>query len=754
MRQRVREWIGTGERWHVVVALSAALALVSILWTGFAIEMQSCRVSGSPCPSFFENASPLLVALGFAAAGLAAWLLGQAGWGAVFFLLTSGAVAAGIWTEIARSADQPTRWFYLLLAWLAPITFQFHHSLLDRPARRVGRAALAILCVCAVLASLPLLFWTAAPLAETAWFPPLRTGIRLGLAGSLALGWLLLFQEYRRGPSPSVRRRIRIFVFGTLFGFAPFVVLSLIPDTFGAPDHVPFELTFPWLLLSPISYLYSIFRHRLAKSDVVFSRAAVYYLLTILFLTAFVTVVALVNRFVVSSAVHWPSISAALSVALLLLFSPLKRGLEKLLAWVLYGNEITYTSLIGQLAESLAITLDRETLRRLLLEDLPAALRVSRCGLYLRNADNDLDLSPLHDRAPEDGAPSVVPTDGALADLLAASNGPMRREELSKRVKGLDLSAEEARLVAQAGWAYWLPLVSGGVLHGILLVGQKKDGEYFASEDERILATVAHQAAIAVHNLNLMEEVQAGREQLSQAHRQLLTAREREQRRLARELHDEALQSLLGLTFQLASEKRALGNGDGRLDLEEHGEALEGIRSGVLAVVRQLRALVGEMRPAGLEEMGLTEAIGSYVDHLEQEGGAGTPEIRLRLSGDAARIPSPAAICLFRTAQEALRNSVRHAGAKSIELWLHVREHQAELVVEDDGVGFQVPAHFSELANDGHYGVVGMAEQAAWAGGTLKIHSEPGKGTEIRVLIPLNSCEKGNGHGHSSAVGG
>ncbi len=754
MRHRVKDWIASGKHWHVIVAFFAAIALLSILWAASAIGTRPCRLDGSPCPSLIEDASPLVVALGFGAAGLVAWFAGQAGWGAVFFLLTSGAMAAGMLADIAGGADQPSRWFYLLLAWLAPIIFQFHHSLLDRPPRRLGKAVQGLSYSYAVLVSLPFMEWATTPLTPTGWFLILRSATRLSLVLAIALGWLLLFREYRQGSSPNVRRRIRLIVFGTLFAFAPFVLLSLIPETLGIPDHVPYELTFPWLLLSPLSYLYSLFRHRLAKAEMVFSRAAVYYLLTILFLSVYLIAVALLNQFVASSTVYWPIVSAGLSVALLLLFSPLKHALGKFLTWVLYGSEISYNALIGQLAESLAITLDRETLRHLLLDDLPAALRLSCCALWLQNRNSELVLYEGNRVPSPNSEISIIDRDGQLAQFLAAASAPIPRAELSKRVRGLFLSPDDEGLVAQADWHYWLPLVSGGVLYGILLVGHKLDSEYFTAEDERILATVAHQSAIAVHNLHLIEEVRAGRQQLSRAHRQLLATRERERRRLARELHDEAMQNLLGLTYQLATERKAFGNGEVPLNLEEHAQALEAIRSGALAVVKQLRALIGELRPAGLEEMGLTAAIGSYVDHLKQDGGPDVPDIRLGLTGDVKRIPPHATVCLFRTAQEALRNSVRHAKAQSIRLRLQVYEHQAELVVLDDGCGFRVPPHLTNLASDGHYGLLGMAEQAAWTGGTLRIRSEPGAGTEVRVVIPLDSAEGDDGKEDSSTIGG
>lgn len=752
MKHRLDEWRAAGKHWHAVVALFAANSLVALLWAARVIWIQACVADTILCPSKLQALVALTVAVGFNTAALVAWLAGQAGWGAAFLLLISSAMAVGAVTSIAGEADPARYWFYLLLAWLAPITFRFHHSLLDRPPRWFGRAAIALLVGLAVAASVPLVIWLSTLLPEGDWFAVVRSGVRLGLVLALALGWLLLLREYRQGSTPNVRRRIRLVVFGTLFGFAPFVFLSLMPDTFGIVDRLSYEATFPFLLLSPLAYLYSIFRHRLTRSDVVFSRAAVYYLSITLLLSAFLVTVAVLNRFVIGLTDYLPAVSAVMSVAFVILFVPLKRALEKFLSWVLYGSDIAYAPVVSRLTESLSMTLDRETLRQLLIEELPHAMRLARCALYLKDAEGDLVLFAASP-APVAPPAQVLSSGSGLTARLASTIKPLSREQIYKTTRNLSLSDAERAAIAQT-WTYWVPLVSADVMRGLLLVSRPPDEDYFTREEEQILATVARQTAVAIHNLELMEEVCAGQQELTQAHRQLLATREREQRRLAHELHDEALQNLLGLSFQLATERKALGNGRGPLNTEGHAQALDTVRSGMLAVVRQLRALIGELRPVGLEEMGLPVAIGSYVEHLKQEGGSDIPEIQLQLSGDPKRIPPPVAICFFRTAQEALRNAVRHANASFIELSLHIREHQVELVIVDNGIGFQTPRHLSELASCGHYGLVGMQEQVAWAGGDLCIQSEPGAGTMVRVVIPLDSSGGGNGKDDSSSLGG
>jgi two-component system sensor histidine kinase DegS len=158
-------------------------------------------------------------------------------------------------------------------------------------------------------------------------------------------------------------------------------------------------------------------------------------------------------------------------------------------------------------------------------------------------------------------------------------------------------------------------------------------------------------------------------------------------------------------------------------------------------VVTQLRRLIGELRPAGLEELGLTAALEGYVAHLQREGGPDVPKIRLNLDASGPALAEPVAICLFRVAQEGLRNTLKHARAGQVTLHLRLLDGEAVLSVHDDGRGFHVPSRLSTLTEADHFGLVGMAERVNWAGGQFDVRSQPGVGTEVTARIPLN--EKG-----------
>lgn len=226
---------------------------------------------------------------------------------------------------------------------------------------------------------------------------------------------------------------------------------------------------------------------------------------------------------------------------------------------------------------------------------------------------------------------------------------------------------------------------------------------------------------------------------LAEAQRRMAERLEGERRHFAHELHDGAVQQLLGISYQLVEQRRAVGAYPEAAELDPR-PALDDIRREILGVVSQLRSLISELRPAGLEELGLTTALTGYIARLQREGGAAAPAIIADLDKIDASLPQPIAFCLFRAAQEALRNALKHASAQRITVRLRLFTEQVVLTVHDDGCGFRAPARLSEFAMDDHFGLVGIAERVGAAGGQCTIRSWPARGTHIAVRIPLHDA--------------
>ena len=213
--------------------------------------------------------------------------------------------------------------------------------------------------------------------------------------------------------------------------------------------------------------------------------------------------------------------------------------------------------------------------------------------------------------------------------------------------------------------------------------------------------------------------------------------------RLARELHDDAVQQLLYIGRLIDQRQRTLAEGwTSEAEVVSHAVALEAIRGEVLAVARQLRTVIGELRPAGLDDLGLTFALEGYVARLRREGGPDLPQLALDLDQSGVALPRPIALCLFRVAQEALRNAISHAWAQQVTLRMRLSPEHALVTVRDDGRGFHAPVDLSAFALADHVGLIGIAERVAGVGGELAIETQPGAGTTVSVRVPLSSNEE------------
>ena len=206
----------------------------------------------------------------------------------------------------------------------------------------------------------------------------------------------------------------------------------------------------------------------------------------------------------------------------------------------------------------------------------------------------------------------------------------------------------------------------------------------------------------------------------------LISAQEEERRRIARELHDEAGQALTMIMLNLARTIDALPE-----DATAAKERLSQSRSLAEQTLSELRKLIYELRPELLDQLGMVPALRSYVKtRLE----AANIKAQLKFLGLQERLPSQVEITLFRVIQEAVTNIVRHSGASMVTIQVTARDSAVTATVEDDGRGFDVEAVLNAPES---WGLRGIRERVAVIGGELSIESAPGRGTCLRVSIPL-----------------
>ncbi len=272
-------------------------------------------------------------------------------------------------------------------------------------------------------------------------------------------------------------------------------------------------------------------------------------------------------------------------------------------------------------------------------------------------------------------------------------------------------------LDVQASGGLLVPLVFQNHSYGVLVaIDRLHDGPEFTSDDERLLEAFAASAATAVATAQSVA---------SERQRQRLAAAEAERQRWARELHDDTLQSLSALRVGLSTAKRS-----GKLEALEQAvtTAIDHLEEGIT----NLRALITDLRPASLDELGAAAAIQALCERAERQGIAIDVSIELAYEqGRAVQRHLPEVeTAMYRIVQEALSNAAKHGRAKRAIVEVHEDETDIHVSVRDDGRGFDT----SEQTEG--FGLLGMHERVQLLDGSLQVKSSAGSGTTIEASFP------------------
>jgi signal transduction histidine kinase len=345
-----------------------------------------------------------------------------------------------------------------------------------------------------------------------------------------------------------------------------------------------------------------------------------------------------------------------------------------------------------------------------------------------------------------------LPEGHGLLGLLIRKAEPLRIRHISKDPSSVGFPPNHPPMKCFLG----VPILYQDRPVGDLYLTEKIGADEFTEQDQQLLILLARHAAVAIENARLYEEVRTARDRLQswslelearvaertheiQRYSQELTTRvlqaqEEERKRIARELHDETAQSLSSLLISLdVLEPLIPTTGD-----ESLRAGFDRIRTVAKRTLDETRALSHALRPTILDDFGLIAAIHWFADEFTQNFKV---PVAVEIDPKAPKRLAPELeLSLFRIVQETLNNSGKYAQASQIHVKLNFPDHAAQLIVEDDGTGFN-PEEVAGPTRQGGLGLYGMRERATLVGAELKIESEPGKGTKVTVVAPLNRDE-------------
>ncbi|HEV8702672.1 MAG TPA: ATP-binding protein [Candidatus Polarisedimenticolia bacterium] len=252
---------------------------------------------------------------------------------------------------------------------------------------------------------------------------------------------------------------------------------------------------------------------------------------------------------------------------------------------------------------------------------------------------------------------------------------------------------------------------------------------------ESCLSAVDASERFLAESLSTFEMTHLGFQEAVAALRRLNEKLEEEARRIAHALHDDAGQLLASVHLVLEEVSAGLP--------ARTRDRLRRVRGPLDEIEKHLRRLSHELRPTILDDLGLLPA----VEFLAQ-GVAARAGIEIQVEGTARpRLPSGIETALYRVVQEALRNATKHAFATRVDIRFEIGPEAARCMVKDDGRGFDLQAVLDRKGERG-LGLIGMRERLSAVGGQFTIDSAPGRGTDLRIIIPLEGRD-----GHTGASG-
>jgi signal transduction histidine kinase len=366
---------------------------------------------------------------------------------------------------------------------------------------------------------------------------------------------------------------------------------------------------------------------------------------------------------------------------------------------VLYGGHYDFTTVTSSMANQLAQTLDRGRLVELMTRYLPAQMGIQQAALLLMDSNHLVSQDGELDQN--------YTVDDALCQEMQKLHRPVRTEGLTAL---LDPAVQEKWSAYDWGQVF-APLLFENKLLGVLILGQRLNGDIYSDEDLRIIATVSEQGALASANVLIFESQRA-------LARQLVRSDEERRKQLSNSLHDNLLQELFFI-------KQGLHRDPGNPELLDYMEAS----------IQNLRRAIKSQRPPMLDK-GLTLALDGLVRDMQKVVGLSTDITWQSDLTEPLPINDEQATSMFRIAQEALHNAIKHASAENIAVRLEKNSSQAlRLEISDDGQGMLQPE--LEQYDLNHFGRALMHERAMMIDATLQIQSLPGQGTTVLLDVPL-----------------
>ena len=565
-----------------------------------------------------------------------------------------------------------------LLIWLSAWTlFRFFSDLISQGTRVMDRFERATLMAGLLLT----ISYVVVTLTTPNTYPIVLSFISILFLLLATLTITTLVLDYRKASSPTEHAMVVVMTISAVLAFLPLLLLVFIPMASGVDEIVPAHLAALAVVAIPLGFTYSVLQHQMLGIRRLVHRGGVYFVLSSVLLIVMILLVGIATAIdpdLFESTRNELLITAGAVVLGALIFSYFRPILQRLADTYVYRDIFDYREAIAGLSKEAQSARQPKDVVTSMLEQVTATAGLE--GYLLATNQSQ-------------GTPEVV-------------SGGISAQRLERALHTTGFLPPAGLVVRQLEGEPVLALVLDD--DTALLLGPKSGGETFREDDIKLMEPVGTLVGMLLARSKLSEE-------LRDLNGRLMTAQEEERSRLAIDLHDGPLQQAVCLSRTHVPTDQVMDVGK--------------------SLVTELRAITNALRPPMLDDLGLRYAIDWLARNTTEKDRV---HIALELDGfpDETRLPPASEMALYRCAQEALNNVVKHARATEATISLAIAGERAILSVKDNGVGFGATER-ERAAKGGHLGLVGMRERVRHAGGTLSIESTPKQGTTITISVPI-----------------
>jgi signal transduction histidine kinase len=373
--------------------------------------------------------------------------------------------------------------------------------------------------------------------------------------------------------------------------------------------------------------------------------------------------------------------------------------------------------LLYEIGQSLTVNLDLASLLNEIIRRVPEVVNAERCSIFMLDEQRHELILQLADGEQE----LRMPADKGIAGWVLSHGLGQIVNDVEQDPRWYDAIGREVDFITRS--ILCVPMKFKDRIVGVMQLLNKRGGTSFTQRDMRLLTTLAAQAGIAIENARLYRSLKSERDRL-------LNKEEEVRHAIARDLHDGPTQSIAAIAMNIEFIKRLLTAMPERV-----GGELDTLAELVNKTSHDIRTLLFELRPLGLETQGLLTTLQQYVARWRDP----TNEIQLRLEAPFAvpRLPHEVEAATFIIVQEAVNNARKHSESPEITIYLYEEEDHLVASVRDRGRGFNLDAVDANSSKRNNLGLTNMRERARLIGAEFRIRSAVDAGTTVELRLPL-----------------